>query len=123
MNECVIGLDFGNYNSFPCFIDDFDPDTKIGGDVHKLIPHTEEYGIPSVYFYSQKKGVFHGYDAMSSRAVPHTNRLRYLKRQLGETVAVDGKDISIDEAITEVIQYCVRIANKQLLSDFRKTTS
>ncbi|MBQ8448366.1 MAG: Hsp70 family protein, partial [Clostridia bacterium] len=123
MNECVIGLDFGNYNSFPCFIDDFDPDTKIGGDVHKLIPHTEEYGIPSVYFYSKRRGELYGYDAMSSQATPYANRLRYLKRKLGTNEVVDGKTVYIDEAITEIIQYCVRIANKQLLADFRKTTN
>jgi molecular chaperone DnaK (HSP70) len=123
MNDCVIGLDFGNYNSFPCFIEDFDPDTKIGGTVRKLIPPQYNNGIPSVYFYSKKKGAFYGYDAMSSRATPANNRLRYLKRQLGQIVAIDDKSIAIDEAITEVIQYCVRLANEQLLENFRKTTN
>lgn len=31
----VIGLDFGNCNSFPCFISEFDSDTKIGGNAEK----------------------------------------------------------------------------------------
>ena len=123
MNDCVIGLDFGNYNSFPCFIEDFDPNTKIGGNVHKLIPPQYNNGIPSIYFYSKKKGMFCGYDAVSSRATPANNRLRYLKRQLGETKTVDGKTVLIDEAITEVIQYCVRLANAQLLENFRTTTN
>ena len=123
MNDCVIGLDFGNYNTFPCFIEDFDPNTKIGGYVHELIPPQQHNGIPSVYFYSKKKGVFYGYDAMSSRATPETNRLRYLKRRLGETATIDGKLVFIDDAITEVIQYCVRLANVQLEENFRKTTN
>ena len=70
-----------------------------------------------------KKGELYGYDAMSSQATPYANRLRYLKRKLGTNEVVDGKTVYIDEAITEIIQYCVRIANKQLLADFRKTTN
>ena len=126
MNDTIIGLDFGDCSSELCFIEDMDSVTRTGGNVHELLP--PQYsggggGIPSVYFYSKKKGVFYGYDAMSSRATPETNRLRYLKRRLGETATIDGKLVFIDDAITEVIQYCVRLANVQLEENFRKTTN
>ena len=38
MTKPVIGLDFGNYNSFTCYISDFDDGTKMGGIVHDLLP-------------------------------------------------------------------------------------
>lgn len=123
MSKPIIGLDFGNYNSFPCFISDFDMNTKMGGTVHDLMPAKCRYGIPSVYFYSAKLGVMYGEDAMQRRAKPIANRLRYLKRHLGETAVLDGKTVSYDEAITEVIQHCVRIANKELQSGYQMTTN
>ena len=123
MNDTIIGLDFGNHSSMLCFIEDVDSETKTGGNVHELLSPQHNGGIPSVYFYSQQRGMLCGYDAVSQRALPFQNRLRNLKRRLGETVVLDDKTVSVDEAITEVIQYCVRFANKQLLENFRKTTN
>ena len=122
----VIGFDFGNYNSFPCFISDFDKGTRMGGIVHDLLPSNQRLvdGIPSVYFYSQRVGrVLIGENAVKDSAVPLQNRLRYLKRHLGETKVLDGKTISYDEAITEVVQHCIRIANTQLNKGWMMTTN
>lgn len=104
----IIGLDFGNFNSFACFISDFDIGTRMGGIVHDLLPARLQEGIPSVYFYSKRVGeVLLGENALRTRAVPLQNRLRYLKRHLGETTELDGRTISYDQAITEVIQHCI----------------
>ena len=125
MTKPVIGLDFGNYNSFTCYISDFDDGTKMGGIVHDLLPQGLNDGIPSVFFHSKKIGTLCGEDAVRNRAKPVENRVRYLKRHLGEKMTFDGGDTTIpyDEAITEVIQYCVRKANEQLKSGYQVTTN
>ena len=125
MTKPVIGLDFGNYNSFTCYISDFDEGTKMGGIVHDLLPQGLNDGIPSVFFHSKKIGTLCGEDAVRNRAKPVENRKRYLKRHLGEKMTLDGGDTTIpyDEAITEVIQHCVRKANEQLKSGYQVTTN
>ena len=123
MEKPIIGLDFGNYNSFVCYISDFDRGTRIGGNVHDLLPGGLNNGIPSVFFYSAKNGVLCGEDAVRTRAKPIKNRLRYLKRHLGETICLDDKTILYDDAITEVIQHCVRRANEQLQTGWQVTTN
>ena len=120
----IIGLDFGNFNSFACFISDFDIGTRMGGTVHDLLPARLQDGIPSVFFYSKRVGeTLLGENAVRPRAVPLQNRLRYLKRHLGETTQLDGMTISYDQAITDVIQHCIRSANKQLQDGWRMTTN
>ena len=120
----IIGLDFGNFNTFPCLIQDFDPGTHMGGMVHDLVPQRYVDGIPSVYFYSQRVGkVLYGADALSGRAIPEQNRLRYLKRNLGKSIVLDGKKVDYDTAITEVVQYCLRIANQRLDQNLQLTTN
>ena len=125
MIKPVIGLDFGNYNSFTCFISDFDKGTKMGGIVHDLLPQGLNEGIPSVFFYSKKIGTLCGEDAVRNRAKPVENRVRYLKRHLGEKIVFDNENttISYDTAITEVIQHCVRKANEQLKNGYQVTTN
>ncbi|MBO4699566.1 Hsp70 family protein [bacterium] len=121
--EPIIGLDFGNYNSFACFISDFDLGSRMGGIVHDLMPNGLSSGIPSVYFYSRNRGVKCGENAISSNATPIENRLRYLKRHLGETIYLDEKEISYDFAITQVIQHCVKCANRQLNDGWHISTN
>ena len=125
MVKPVIGLDFGNYNSFTCFISDFDIGTKMGGIVHDLLPQGLNDGIPSVFFYSKRIGTLCGEDAVRNRAKPVENRVRYLKRHLGEKIVLDNENttISYDTAITEVIQHCVRKANEQLKNGYQITTN
>ncbi len=123
----VIGLDFGNYNSFPCYISDFNAETRIGGHVHDLLPFGQSDGIPSVYFYSKKIGELVGENAVRQRARPLNNRMRYLKRHLSQNrlITEDGETyrVSADKAITMVIEHCVRSANKQLKEGYGVTTS
>ena len=122
----IIGLDFGNFNTFPCFIADFDIGTRMGGQVRDLVPANAETrdGIPSVYFYSKRVGyVLIGESAVRRRAVPEQNRLRYLKRHLGETITLDDRTIAYDDAITQVIQYAVRSANEELQKQWHLSTN
>lgn len=118
----IIGLDFGNYCTVLSCVDQFYSVSNTTDMMRLLMPYTQD-GIPSVYFYSQKRGTLYGKDAVSMYATPAANRLRYLKRRLGETATVDGKEILIDEAITDIIQHCVRLANEQLMLEFGKTTN
>lgn len=122
--EPIIGLDFGNFNSFPCFIQDFDPGTRMGGIVHDLLPQKSVDGIPSVYFYSKRLGrSLCGEEAVTGKAKPEQNRLRYLKRHLGQTIQLDDRKILYDDAITEVVQHCIRVANKRLNAGWQVTTN
>ena len=122
-NEPFIGLDFGNYNSFPCYISDWKASEqgREGGKVHDLLPYGCDHGIPSIYFYSQKTGVRCGKTA--ERCKPVCNRLRYLKRHLWETIEVDGNNVQYDDAVTAVIESVVREANKQLKNSFATVTN
>lgn len=120
----IIGLDFGNFNTYTCFISDFDLGTRMGGTVRDLLPPRLPDGIPSVYFYSKRVGnTLLGENAVKSKAIPVQNRLRYLKRHLGETITLDGKEISYDNVITQVVQHCVRAANSQLQKGWQVTTN
>lgn len=119
----IVGLDFGNYNSFPCVIMDFEQGTRIGGNVYDLLPGGLSEGIPSVFFYSDRIGVLCGESAVRDIAQPEANRRRFLKRNLGNKFYIGDKPISYDYAITQVIQYCVRRANEILNSNWQITTN
>ena len=119
----VIGLDFGNYKTFTCFISDMDENTRKGGNVHDLIPGRLQTGIPSVYFYSQREGELIGENGERPRARPVANRLRYLERNLGKSIVLDDRTVAYDDAITSVVQHCVRQANELLQQGWLMTTN
>ncbi len=125
----TIGFDFGNFNSFTCYISDFDGTTRIGGYVHSLFSGEDvKDGVPSVYFYEESIGELCGENAMRNRAKPFENRKRYLKRNMNKTFKVVNKDkstkeLSYNDAITAVIQHCIRKANEELLQRWRITTN
>ncbi len=131
----IIGLDFGNCFSFPCYIREDDMgDTRLGGQPRDLIPHDRNYGYPSVFFYSKKKcdeaknngstpPPWCGFGAVVGRASPEKNRIRNLKRHIGKPLVIDDWNKSYDDAIVEVIQYVVRQANKVLSEDILETTN
>ena len=122
--SAVIGLDFGNYNVYASYIQDIDMDTRMGGIVHDLVPADSRGGIPSVYFYSKRVGkVLIGKNAVKRNAIPVKNQLRYLKRYLDKTVDLDRKMVAYKDSIVEVVQHCIRIANKQLFSGYQITTN
>ena len=58
-----------------------------------------------------------------SVATPLENRLRYLKRHLGETVTIEDRKIAYDDAITAVVQHCIRSANRQLHVGWQLSTN
>ena len=120
----IIGLDFGDSRVFPSFIHDLDIGTRMGGTAHDLLPARLGEGIPSVYFYSRRVGgALLCENAMRVRAMPSENRLGCLRRHLGETTQLDGMSISYDRAITDVLQHCIRSANKELYNGWRLTTN
>ena len=64
-----------------------------------------------------------GEEAVTNKAKPEQNRLRYLKRHLGQSVQLDDRTISYNDAITEVVQHCVRVANKRLEAGWMVSTN
>jgi molecular chaperone DnaK (HSP70) len=138
----VIGLDFGNYNSFTCFVQDIDLSKgRLGGQAIDLLPANVGLdGIPSVFFYhtdaKKVRGTeleplpWVGVNATRAQAQPLDYRLRYLKRHLGEPlmlgdqqVAPEGRPWLYDDAIREVLQHCVRTANRVLQDNYQQTTN
>ncbi len=119
----IIGLDFGNFNCYVAFVQGYDDADRLRGRTHSLLPASFEHGIPSIYFYSKNTGPLLCDKALRTIAIPYDNRLRYLKKHLDETIDLDGKTINYNDAITEVIQYCVRAANKELQNNFAITTN
>ena len=119
MTEPIIGVDLGNFFLQPCFIQNIDTKTKRGGVFYDLVDPAlnTPYGIPTAFFYSQKRGILLGGQAV--RATPTKNCIRYLKRDLFKngkpnSVTLDGKTFTYDEMIIAVAQYAIRIAAKQL---------
>lgn len=128
----VIGFDFGNMNSFPCFISDIDLNQgRMGGNMHDLLPANKSCGIPSVFFYSNKVRMtadtkplpWCGDDAVRTAAKPLQNRKNLLKRHLGQKLVLDDREFTYDEAIVQVIQYCIRSANKILKEGWLEETN
>lgn len=125
-NLPIIGLDFGNYYSQVCCVDNMDPKTRRGGLYLNLLDPTSPNpnGIPSAFFYSSRRNggkPMYGREAEVAR--PVSNCVRYMKRHLGETKTLDGKVFSYDEMITGMVQHIVRQANIQLHRETQKTTN
>lgn len=141
----VIGLDFGNYNSYVSFIQDMKldqgPQGRMQGKAQSLLPaDVGREGIPSVFFYHHDSSKVRGSDrtplpwvcqaAVQSRALPAKNQLRYLKREIFKPLMIDGKQVEIggkkwlyDDAIREVVQSVLRQANRVAYMQYRETTN
>ena len=125
-NQPIIGLDFGNYYSQVCCVDNMDPKTRRGGLYLNLLDPTSPNpnGIPSAFFYSARRNggtPLFGREAEVAR--PVSNCVRYMKRNLGKTKVLDGRSFTYDEMITGVVQHIVRQANVQLHKETQKTTN
>lgn len=132
----VIGFDFGNCNSYLCFIPHYDMEKgRLGGAVQSLLPAKWKDGIPSVFFYAnsdkckkdaeknKKPLPWSGVDAVRMVATPYKNRKRLLKRHLGEHFTLDDRSFSYDDAIVQVVEHCIRTANKILKEKMMVTTN
>ena len=126
----IIGFDFGNVNSYPSFIQDMDPNTRMGGVCRDLLSAQQTGGIPSTFFYSDQRGILLGYEAERQAAVPVCNRIRLLKRNLGKSFTVlrraggtEKRTFSYDDAIRQVAEYCIRRANRILQENFHESTN
>lgn len=124
----IIGFDFGNINSFLSFIQDMDPDTRMGGVCRDLLRSDRTGGIPSTFFYSDQRGIQLGYEA--DAAVPASSRVRLLKRHLNQEFTLprragkpETRTFSYDEAIRMVAEYCIRRANRILQDNYHETTN
>lgn len=119
MAEPIIGIDLGNYFLQPCFIQGIDINTRRGGILYDLVDPAlnTPYGIPTAFYYSKTRGVLCGNEAV--RAIPHSNCVRYLKRDLFKdgkpnSKTIDGKTFTYDEMIIAAAQYAIRLAAKYL---------
>lgn len=133
--DCIIGMDFGNSFSFPCYIPELDLSvSRLGGHPVDLIPPEMHYGYPSVFFYSKLAAdksrknnrplpPWFGEDAMKSQATPKGNRIRNLKRHLGQTLKLDDWSGTYDDAIVHLIQYLMRRANIELKKETLTTSN
>ena len=130
----IIGMDFGNYCSFPSYIDNSDLSAaRLGGKPIDLLPNEVPDGYPSVFFYSQavaencrRKSTtpppWYGQDAVRGQAKPASKRVRNFKRHMNEQLHVDDLDTNYDDLITGMIQYLMRHANEQLKIETLQTT-
>ena len=130
----IIGVDLGNYRSFPSCIDNSDLSAaRLGGKAIDLLPNEVTDGYPSVFFYSQavaenclKKSTtpppWYGQDAVRNQAKPAAKRVRNFKRHMNEPLHVDDLDTNYDDLITGMIQYLMRHANEQLKIETLQTT-
>ena len=123
MKQPIIGLDLGNFKTFICCVDGFDPVTGKGGTEHDLLPDGLTEGIPSVFFYSKDTGILCCEDALRTCAKPAKNGLRYLKRQLGKSFDLDGKTFPVFYMITQVAQHSIRSANDKLKKGWMITSN
>lgn len=130
----TIGLDFGNWYSYPCYIRGGGGD-RLGSTPVDLIPFNQNSGYPTIFFYSdraaeetRKRNERRGRpvmalppwccnDADKNYAVPMDNRIRCLKRHMGEPLVLDSLHTTYNDAITQCIQYIVRAANKVLAQE------
>ena len=127
----VIGLDFGNFNSYPSYIEDLNIQrSRLGGKSVDLLPASESVGVPSVFFWNGGNSFLAGRAATTGAAKPERCRVRYLKRSLGKDLEIDGKKVVIggkqwkyDDAIREVAQSVLREANAELNRVARETTN
>lgn len=126
MSEPVIGLDLGNYYSFPSYIEGMDPQTRRGGVEHELLRRGEGAdGIPSVVGVRRRGGRLQrlvGYEA-KGMARPQ-DQLGLLKRSIPEHIesvsigSADAKvEIRYDEAIKSLVGYIMDVANTRLTQD------
>lgn len=124
--SCIIGLDFGNFNTFVSVI----PELNLAGRLRSetpidLVPARSD-GYPSVYFFSNQNGEERELlceDAVSPMAGPADHRIRYLKQKMWQKIRLDNREIPCDDMIRKVIEKCVREANRILYEQRRITTN
>ena len=122
----IIGCDYGNYYFQAIFIQNIDPKTLRGGVPLNLCDPTspDPNGTPSAFFYSQGRNKGQpvcGYAATRQR--PLSNIVRYLKRNMLDSVTLDDRTFTYAEMITQTIQHCVREANRQLRAQTQTTSN
>lgn len=122
--DMVIGVDFGNSNSFAAYISGMNTKTRRGGTAITLLPNDYfQMGIPSVVHFKRsmlRDGQKHPtvtFGGAAKNAVPMPNCRDMLKRRLWQTEKIDGYEIEYDDAIVGMIQHIVEIANEQLVSN------
>ena len=72
-NKPVIGMDFGNCYSFLSYISDFDGKTRLGGNVHDLLPGGLNEGIRVLLFKSSRYSLWRNSSARTRKACAKQN--------------------------------------------------
>ena len=110
--EHVIGIDFGNANSYVAYISGIDEDTRRGGNVKGLLPINMQMGIPSTFHINARGKKSYGITA--AQASPSKNRRNMLKNRIGTQEEIDGHTVNYDDEIIAFLKYLVDTANLQL---------
>lgn len=117
----IIGIDFGNINSFPAYISGINEQTNRGGVEISLLPAKRSMvGISSSFHY---KNGMSTYGDAAAIAVPKANRRNLLKRRMGTTEEIDGSTIRYDEVITAMIKHIVDTANDEMEKNYHTRTN
>jgi len=119
----IIGIDFGNVNSFPAYVRDMNEKTRTGGTELSLLPADPAYiaGIPTSFFYSRKLGERYGKIAATSS--PKANRRNLLKTRFRTSEEIDGRMIEYDQVITKMIEHIVHLANDTMQKNYMTTSN
>lgn len=126
----VIGIDFGNWNAFTCFIDNMDAETRMGGTIIDLIPdryrELGQNGVPNEFFWAKSgengaEREYFGFEAAKDSNYPVENHLRLLKRNMGKKITLYGdiqktnsREFDYDDLIVKAFSYVVSLANESL---------
>lgn len=117
----IIGIDFGNINSFPAYISGINEQTNRGGVEISLLPAKRSMvGISSSFHY---KNGMSTYGDAAAIAVPKANRRNLLKRRMGTKEEIDGSTIRYDEVITAMIKHIVDTANDEMEKNYHTQTN
>lgn len=132
----IMGMDFGNWFSYLCYVNDNQAfGGRLGSKPKDLLPNNRpnDNGYPSIFFYSKsaadkctdpnRRPPWYGYEALRRKASPASHRVRGLKRKMGQPLQLDDWDGDVDKAITLLIQYLVREGNKVLQTEEMTTTN
>lgn len=116
----IIGLDFGNANSFTVFVSGINEITRKGGNVKWLVPATQQMGVPSMFHIDSRGRKTYGSGAANGR--PRKNRRDMLKSKIGQTERIGDFTISYDDEIAHLIKHLVDGANDILEQQTGETT-
>lgn len=130
----VIGIDFGNWMAYVCFVQGMDTTTRLGGHIEDLIPPKYQAqgsaGLPNEFFWNSSSGELMGFRAAKEANRPAENHLRLLKKHLGESITLYGdakktqqRTFKYDDIIVKMFEYHAQLANETLRTNFGESAT